>query len=95
MTDNWPFDDPQNVATFTLQQIVNGETPVLLVNRDADDGSWQFLDGKPVSMANAVLVTLSSMLERDPTIAELADLPAGWEATRANRHAAWQRRQVP
>ena len=87
----WPFDDPPNVATITVRQIVEGSAPILLVARDAEDGGWQFLTGGRVDVADGMVVSLRSMFERDPTIAELADLEPGWQATRKRVGAAWKR----
>jgi hypothetical protein len=39
--DEWPFDDPENVATLTVRQVTHGGQPILLVAHDADDGMWQ------------------------------------------------------
>jgi hypothetical protein len=89
--DDWPFDDPPNVATFTVRQIVDGGEPILLVAHDAEDGGWQFLTGGPISMSDAMLVSLAEIVRRDPSVVELADLPLGWEASRMALGASWER----
>ena len=89
----WPFPDPENAATITVRQIVDGSKPVLLACRDAEDGSWMFLTGDPFEMADSKMVSLKSMVDRDPTLVELADLPVGWEASRTAKGAPWQRSQ--
>jgi hypothetical protein len=94
MTTDWPFADPENTASFTLRPIVQGVRPILLVVHDVADGGWQFLDGRPVDSADAILVSLGSIMKRDPTIKELADLPMGWRAWRASATEAWQREQM-
>ena len=50
---DWPFDDPPNVAVMALDRILEGNSPVLLVCHDEDDGMWQFLDGQEVSEEDA------------------------------------------
>lgn len=87
----WPFDDPPNVATITVRQIIDGGAPILLVRHDADDGCWQFLTGGVVDMADAMVVSLREISERDPTVAELADLQPGWQATRERVGSPWRR----
>jgi hypothetical protein len=94
VTLDWPFEDPPNSATFTLRQIVQGVRPILLVVHDVEDGGWQFLDGHAVDIADALLVSMRSMVERDPTTKELADLPHGWRAWRATPTEAWQREEM-
>lgn len=87
----WPFDDPPNVAAVTMRQVVHGGEPILLVFRDAEDGSWQFLTGGSFEEPDGMLVSLRSMVERDPRLAELADLPPGWQAWRRRPDSPWER----
>jgi hypothetical protein len=89
--DDWPFDDPPNVASITVRQIVHGGAPILLVARDAEDGGWQFLTGGAFEVADGMMVSLVSIVRRDPSVAELADLPPGWTALRATVGQPWQR----
>lgn len=90
----WPFDDPPNVATITVRQIVEGGAPILLVNRDSEDGGWQFLTGGNFDMDDGMVVGLGEMVEHDPTIAHLADLAPGWQATRKRVGAPWRRSEA-
>jgi len=89
--EKWPFADPPNVATITVRQITDGLKPVLLVVHDAEEGDWQFVTGEPFDASDGLLVTLRSMIERDPSLAELADLPLGWRASRENVGVPWRR----
>jgi len=95
MTPAWPFADPPNVAVFTLGRILEKREPILQVFHDDDDGGWQFLDGKPISRDEAKLVSLRQMLQQDPTLAQLADLPLGWMAVRSGPESAWERSRQP
>jgi hypothetical protein len=95
MNPEWPFADPPNVAVFTVRRILEDGRPILHVCHDDDDGGWQFLDGGPATMDQARLVSLALMLKHDPTIAELADLPLGWEAGRSGPGKPWIRKQQP
>jgi hypothetical protein len=87
----WPFDQPKNCAVITLRAIVFGGAPVLLVSHDADDDGWQFLGGGNFDMADAGVVSLAEMVERDPSLLEVANLPLGWRAWRSSASAPWQR----
>src|SRR5687767_14445355 len=88
--EDWPFDEPENVATMTVRQVTHEGHPILLVSHDAEDGMWQFLTGDPVDMADVLIVGLREVYRIDPSIGELADLPLGWEATRSSPGARWQ-----
>lgn len=89
----WMFGDPPNVAVFTTRSIVRGGAWIAYVSHDADDGSWQFHDSTPGEPPEeeGMIVALSSMVLRDGTLNELADLPEGWRAWRDGPAAPWQR----
>lgn len=89
--DDWPFDDPKNVATITTRQVILKGEPILLVSHSADDGCWQFLTGGPFSVEDGMVIALHEIAQRDPTICELADLPLGWTAQRDSVGAPWRR----
>jgi hypothetical protein len=81
---NWPFAQPPNLAILTVRQVLDGSQPVLYVSHNADNGGWQFLTGFAVEESDAKVVSLGSMVLGDPSLAQLADLPKGYVATRAS-----------
>lgn len=87
----WPFSEPTYEAVITVRQIVRGGEPILLVSHDAEDGGWQFLTGGEFSVSDGMVVSLESVVRLDPSLAELADLPIGWRATRGAVGEAWER----
>ena len=87
----WPFADKPNVAVFTTKSVSSGKDPILFVSHDADDGAWQFLGSDELTEDSASVISLSSALRLDPTIAALADLPHGWIAHRVSASAPWRR----
>jgi len=91
MRTRWPFADPPNLGVITLARIMDGSNPVRLVTRDADDGGWQFLDGDAAEVPDAMIVRLSRVIERDPRLADLHDLPLGWAARRDDSGQPWLR----
>jgi hypothetical protein len=90
---DWPFEDPRNVAVFTTADVIDRSLPIVHVSHDEDDGAWQFhsANGAPDDRAEHRLVALEEIVTHDPTIADLADLPLGWRATRGGLGAAWVR----
>jgi hypothetical protein len=90
MTD-WPFDQPPNCAVVSIRQIVFGGAPILRVTHDEDDHGWQFLGSQNSAPSDAAIVALSAIVERDPTVLSVADLPPGWHAWRESADAIWQR----
>ena len=92
---SWPFSDPPEVTVFTSRDIVERGNWIHFVGHDADDGAWQFLsiNGAPESELDARLMLLRNIVELDPTLREVADLPLGWIAWRNAKGAEWKRRQ--
>ena len=88
---DWAFDEPRNVATLTVRQILHGGRPILLVAHAEDDGTWQFLTGGDFSVEDAMLVGLDEIVAHDPTVSEIADLPLGWVAHRERIGGPWRR----
>lgn len=96
MKRKWPYPDAPNVATISLRDIMEGKRPILLVQHDAEDGMWQFTDGRDApNEDDAVVLGLECVLGLDPSIAPLLkDLPLGWRAWRDSVHEPWQREQA-
>ncbi len=88
----WNFAQPRNLAVITVARVVAGDSPVLHVSHDQDDGGWQFLDGSAFAEIDARVVGLGRMVDNDPTLAELADLPEGFVATRDCAGGKWLRK---
>lgn len=79
------------IAAFICRHIFAESRPVLLVSHA--DGDWQFLcgDGHDVGELPHV-VGLNHLLDRDPSLEELVDLPVNWEAERTEVGAPWHRK---
>lgn len=74
---------------------MEGREPILLVSHDAEDHGWQFIGGSGMAMADAMIVALGEVVERDSTVLEVADLQPGWQAVRATAGGPWTRRESP
>jgi hypothetical protein len=86
----WPFPDPPNVASFTTRHVGREGKPVTRVFHDDDDGAWQFQSAEGWETNDDIMVvSLHAMLDRDPTVADLGNLPCGWQATRAAPGEEW------
>ena len=88
---DWPFDQPPNCAAITLRSIVFGGAPILHVTHDEDDDGWQFLGFDDAREDDACVVAMKTVVAKDPSVLELADMPPGWHAWRRSRDAPWQR----
>ncbi len=86
----WPFLEAKNLGVITTSRVLEEGLPILLVAHE-DDGDWQFLCGTTNDLDHAQFVGLESLLELDPTLAQLHDLPRGWSAQRDDPSDDWER----
>ena len=92
MANDWPFKEPESVAVVTLARVIDGSQPILIVVHD-EDGDWQFLDGGKVTEQDAATVSLKRVVDLEPAVKNLADLPPGWAAERDATDKPWKRFQ--
>ncbi len=93
--DNWPFEDHPNVSVVVDREIAEGG-PILLVSREKGEGGWMFLRGGKGSGSSVyTVVSLGSMIRRDPSVAELSKLRRGWQAVRKRVGGPWKRSKLP
>lgn len=86
----FPFAGYPTLGVYSTRDVMNGESPILLVVHDRE-GDWQFLSGGPFESDNGVLIHLSHIVEDHPEIHELRDLPRGWAAERDSVEQPWRR----
>ncbi|WP_063628147.1 tetratricopeptide repeat protein [Actinospica robiniae] len=94
----WPFPDgvfPENLGVIAHRSLLTGQAEPYFVSHDAD-GSWQVLDEHSPAEADAAVVScMHCLVQAHPQLAELADLPPGFEAVRAASAQVWQRAASP
>ena len=93
MKRKWPFAQPEDLATFCRASIFEEGGAIVRVGHNSA-GHWMFLDGYIEEGEEPEIVCLSHVFEHDPTIAEVADLPAGWIAERDGPGLPWRRSRL-
>ena len=88
----WPFPQPRDCVSITMRQILDGEEPILMACHDLD-GEWQFIGTTDANEEDGRIVGLGCIVDFDPTLLELADLPPGWSAVRDRVGDRWIREQ--
>ena len=80
-------------AAFICSHIFNDTHPVLLVARES--GDWMYLCGQVHDEQEEYeVVGAEHLLERDPTLREILDLPDNSEAERFTQGGTWIRRPL-
>jgi hypothetical protein len=90
---DWPFPDgefPPQLGAVVQRTVNSGEWPALLVIHDADN-DWLIGDGVNDPDGASVAAHVLHGIERDPSVATLADLPPGWQARRDGAGKPWIR----
>ena len=95
MDSAWPFDQGPRVAALTTRQVLEDGFPILRVVHYSDDEDWAFTCGTTYADADARLIAMEEAMQIDPTIAEVADLPLGWGASRTHIGGKWSKSPVP
>ena len=80
---DWKFAESPHTRVFLSLAVHSGEEPVTYVSHDREDGAWQFLGDSMTGGKPPALSCLHHPIDRDRSLEELADLPAGWWAERA------------
>ncbi len=84
---------PLDIAVTTTQEIANGKAPIVYATRDKL--GLQLLDADPIEGREPVAMAKADLLERDPSLKEVVDLPVGWHAWREGPDGPWQRAPLP
>jgi hypothetical protein len=87
----WRASLPPHTGVYTTKRIVQGEEPVTHVFHDSNDGAWQFHGPTESKDEDCILACLHHVVDRDPSVESLFDLPPGWNAHRDGPAAAWVR----
>jgi hypothetical protein len=88
----WPFPDdrfPDDLGAVVMHSILDGRRPALQVVH-FEDGTWGVADAIDTPTERNMTAThLRHVLDRDPTIAELATMGPGYQADRDVVDDAW------
>jgi len=89
------FDESLYTAVFTTKFVMQDKHTITFVSHDLEDGAWQFLsnDQPENNEGMAMLVSLKEIIDQDPSILEVSDLPIGYIATRQSKKDNWERQK--
>lgn len=90
---NWKFSDDPHTRVFLSETVHSGNEPATYVSHDSEDGAWQFLGDSMSDGGGPIISCLHHPIDRDPSLAELADLPLGWYAERGSVGEPWTRKK--
>lgn len=85
----WPISAQADEDCSTVKDIVDGVMPILSALYDLDACRWCFMTNEEILPMECVEAPLKDIVERDPSLLHLADLPPGWIATRESLRSPW------
>ena len=78
-----------NTYVFTTKYVIKYGSPIVRVIHD-EDGDWQFLgNDNNLQETDAIIVSLSEIIEFDKTLIDIIDLPIGEQAIREDIGGTW------
>jgi hypothetical protein len=85
------FMTPKHLPAFICSHVFRNERPILLVAHNKN-GDWQFLCGEADHSDGDIphIVGVGHVLDRDPSLEELRNLPLGWSAERQDAKSQWR-----
>lgn len=75
------FKEPKDSLCISCIHIVDEKAPILFVSHE-DDGEWQFLCGSRHHESEVHVLSLSEIVDIDPTVNELCEMQRGVYARR-------------
>ena len=85
----WPFDQIETCVAVTNKDIAFDGSPILHVCHDDEDDAWQFIGLEDAKEENIALVCMAEIVKLNPSVKEVAHIPPGWHAWRANVGGKW------
>ena len=89
MTTSKQFPENLNTAVLTSKYVLARESEIIYIAHHAD-GMWEFWGKEQIDESEIVVVALSDIINLDPTVLEVADLPNGFNALRESRNDKWK-----
>jgi len=82
------FYEERNLGVYTTRQVLEGE-PILYVYHN-EDGDWQFHSSIDPDINDGRLVSLESLVKKDPSLNDIHFLQYDWRAWRGSVEEEWQ-----
>ena len=82
------FKESLNTAVLTSKYVLSENSPIVFVAHHLD-GIWEFWGEEIIDESEIVVVSLGSIIEIDPSVLEISDLPIEFNAVRESKQKPW------
>jgi hypothetical protein len=79
-----------HLPAYVCSHVFSAERPILLVSHEG--GDWQFLCGSTHPGEQPIVVGIAHLVQRDPSLEDVADLAVDEDAERDSPGSSWVRR---
>ena len=86
---DWPFDQEPQTAAITTVGVTDNHLPILAVQHYKDEHTWGFFCGTTEESGDKRAIGMGEILELDPSLRSIANLPPGWIARRVTIDGDW------
>jgi hypothetical protein len=77
------------LAVFSTKYVVNEGKEIVYVVHDMD-GEWQFLSEDKVTVEDLMIISLGSLLTKDPSLNDIVSIEPGHKAMRNRNGESWK-----
>jgi len=85
---NKQFNESLNTAVLTSKYVMSRESPIVYIAHH-DDGTWEFWGKEIIDEAEIMVVSLGQIIQVDPSVLDVADLPVEFNAIREKEKSPW------
>jgi hypothetical protein len=83
------FKEKFTTAVLTTRHVVQKGSPIIVVIHH-DDGVWEFWGEEEICESDIMVIGLGELINHDPTVLEIADLPENFKAVRRFKNDLWE-----
>lgn len=82
------FKESLDTVVLTSKYVISGTSPIVYIAHH-EDGTWEFWGKEIIDESEIAVVSLRNIIDIDPTVIEVADLPAEFNAVRKTENDKW------
>jgi hypothetical protein len=82
------FKENLDTVALTSKYVIQHNSPIVFIAHH-EDGIWEFWGKEIIDESEIIVVSLRQIIQIDPTILEVADLPVEFNAIRESKESPW------
>ena len=85
---NKKFNESLSTAVLTSKYVMKHASPIVCIAHN-NDGVWEFWGKELIDEAEIMVVSLGQIINIDPSVLDVADMPVEFNAIRDSKENAW------